>query len=199
MTSPTTNTVTDDMVTAAWDAWAAYNSATNGQSQDDNALMRAALTAALSTHPHTGTEDRATAREEWQPIETALGEEDRVLLASQSICGLGYFSTIDKAWCYIDWWANDADEIVRWPQKPTHWMPLPKPPSSSERSERLPHPHTGGREAVIEECALEAMKAIPPGPAVGFWEMGCKIGVTDAANRIRALSPPSHKTQKETT
>lgn len=79
------------------------------------------------------------------------------------------------------------------------------------------HPHTGGREAVIEECAVIAaghsarrerlqrgrtFSDLPEGAQIEIAaeERGEDIAAHEIAKAIRALaSPPLQKTQKETT
>lgn len=66
---------------------------------------------------------------DWQPIESA--PKDRVLLLSLIRKGqleevhVGSFSYADSDDEVSCWWSHQSDdEIV-----PTHWMPLPAPPS----------------------------------------------------------------------
>ncbi len=79
-------------------------------------------------------------KEDWQAIETApKGNGERVLLSLQyendclprlTIEGANYD---DDTW---HWPGRKADSRYR----PTHWMPLPKPPKAPAASERLPSP-----------------------------------------------------------
>lgn len=68
--------------------------------------------------------------EQWQPIETAPKDWSQVILYYQD-SGLdddvmaGYYSCEDGGKdCWMD---NYGDEL-----KPTHWMPLPKPPTEEK-------------------------------------------------------------------
>lgn len=62
----------------------------------------------------------------WMPIETAPKDGTRVITNG----GDGYKhpvviqSVFDDGW-WPDAWESDLDE----PMNPTHWMPLPEPPS----------------------------------------------------------------------
>jgi hypothetical protein len=71
------------------------------------------------------TDDRSNSRsplvrketaQDWQPIETA--PKNKHLLGFQGGMYPNYFET---------WWVN---ENIGWIRQPTHWMPLPEPPSS---------------------------------------------------------------------
>ena len=60
--------------------------------------------------------------EKWMPIETAPQDGTRVLLWAESKCRVGY-------WVY---YPADAQN----PVAPTHWMPLPPPPTDRRTPER---------------------------------------------------------------
>lgn len=68
---------------------------------------------------------------EWQPIETAPKiEGDRLLVAwpnRQAWVTIGFWS---DEYHGLKAWADDMTENPFVPQ-PTHWMPLPAPPSST--------------------------------------------------------------------
>lgn len=67
----------------------------------------------------------------WQPIETAPKEQQPILLALDSgrfgdirrAPAVAFWSPKDQAWRY--WYGEDFDI----PAKPTHWRPLPAPPT----------------------------------------------------------------------
>ena len=63
---------------------------------------------------------------EWQPIETAPSEGDFLAYVPNSIAGPILIVEADMG----EFWhmAGDDTETV----KPTHWMPLPPPPSTKE-------------------------------------------------------------------
>lgn len=70
---------------------------------------------------------------EWRPIDTAP-KNRRLLLADNAseVVSTGYFDRWTKGWknesdIYEDYGAPYHNE---W--EPTHWMPLPKPPSADE-------------------------------------------------------------------
>lgn len=143
-----------------------------------------------------GMEDRATARSEWQPIETAPKDGRRVFIARDMgdpwgwVRGLAYYEKVRgiEGWIAVAG-VSDVPGVLGLAD-PTHWTPIPKPPSSSERSERLPHPHTGGREAVTTALAfLDGIEGQGYGGMASF---------EIAREGLRALSPPLQKTQKET-
>ncbi len=56
----------------------------------------------------------------WQPIETAPRDNRDVLIFNGDYVSIGWFNKGFKQWCYQDTY----QQIIR----PTHWMPLPKPP-----------------------------------------------------------------------
>ena len=67
---------------------------------------------------------------EWQPIETAPKDGSVIIV--------WYFSPLFARWCYVgkgekkgwasqDYWLSDDFEEY----KPTHWMPLPQPPTKA--------------------------------------------------------------------
>lgn len=64
---------------------------------------------------------------EWRPIETAPKDGTRVVLG-----------WLDRAWAHPGYyaadhggWANDEDHAGFF-DEPTHWMPMPPPPTPSE-------------------------------------------------------------------
>ncbi len=67
-----------------------------------------------------------TARERWQPIDTAPKDGKIVLLYSETDCRTGY------------WLKRLLSQGGQWSSvlRPTHWMPLPAPPSSFETPEQ---------------------------------------------------------------
>jgi hypothetical protein len=69
---------------------------------------------------------------EWQPIETAPkdGRKMFVVIAVGTIPFPVSLSTYTSdPWCV---WRKDGGGFARWPHDfpPTHWMPLPPPPSA---------------------------------------------------------------------
>ena len=58
---------------------------------------------------------------QWIPVEERLPEKERVVL----ICHRG---TVGMARLYSDGWYWDMDEWHK-PFTPSHWMPLPEPPT----------------------------------------------------------------------
>ena len=63
---------------------------------------------------------------QWFPISTAPRDGTAVLLIGRYPNNRGW-SDIYQSWLQADW----ADHWARWPHSfaPTHWMPLPAPPS----------------------------------------------------------------------
>ena len=60
---------------------------------------------------------------DWKPIEMAPHGAQSILISDRKRVMQGWFSEINKRWC------SSAEQFgVRW--KPTHWMPLPEPPSA---------------------------------------------------------------------
>lgn len=77
----------------------------------------------------------ALIREEaWQPIETAKKRQDEYVLAVNATLGYRAVCVIawddELGWCGRTAW--DTSQMLH--NMPTHWMPLPKPPSSPESS-----------------------------------------------------------------
>lgn len=131
--SPTTNTVTDDAVERACLAWNE-----NVSPQDDailwnlytKSLMRAALTAALSTHPHTGGREAVI---DWQPIETAPRDSKaRLVWCPENRCtycvswGTFWISGVENSGWLV--FGGCHRDVI---QRCTHWLPLPSPPALS--------------------------------------------------------------------
>lgn len=58
---------------------------------------------------------------EWQPIETAPRDGTFILCAHDS----GYVNILQ--FCSDGWWSRNTGYYD--PEYPTHWMPLPLPPS----------------------------------------------------------------------
>ncbi len=70
----------------------------------------------------------------WQPIETAPKDEETVLLfspiaARKPFITVGWFDVDKYRWFMLDACAHSHGFIA---QQPTHWMPLPAPPSIGE-------------------------------------------------------------------
>lgn len=66
----------------------------------------------------------------WQPIETAPKDGTEILVARAGY-GMAVVSFRDGEWCNAGEWCFAGD--VGWggsmDVEPTHWMPLPEPPS----------------------------------------------------------------------
>ena len=60
---------------------------------------------------------------EWQPIETAPKDETRILMYRT---GYAESTAVGAYWPTWEQWVSVPGSYT-W--KPTHWMPLPKPPS----------------------------------------------------------------------
>lgn len=58
----------------------------------------------------------------WQPIETAPKNGTPLLLANGVAITTGQWSPLSERWCDI-WFMQNL--------KPTHWMPLPPPPTTT--------------------------------------------------------------------
>ena len=68
----------------------------------------------------------------WQPIETAPKDETQILTAGSEI-EIAYwqeFTDTGKAKGWRDGWFNLSGYYIH----PTHWMPLPEPPTKEEQS-----------------------------------------------------------------
>ena len=90
------------------------------------------LTSALTTQSDLvkrleGERDAALARAEWLPIESAPKGSKAILLIGPYPTGSGW-SDVYQGWREI----GAGDRWARWPHdfKPSHWMPLPDPPST---------------------------------------------------------------------
>lgn len=110
----------------------------DAEKDDMYRLCRAMLSAAPAT------DDRKYA-EQWQPIETAPKDGRTVLLGMYNSHGnwrtlRGQYFTrevIDSDWenaedCDEGWYETSVecnDDVNCWEANPTHWMPLPSPPS----------------------------------------------------------------------
>ena len=67
---------------------------------------------------------------EWQPIETAPKDETGILVVSGGVVGEANYKDYDgyePGWFWINTYPQDSDPI-----DPTHWMPLPDPPSGDQ-------------------------------------------------------------------
>ena len=95
-----------------------------GRDEHNNFMQRNNQVVALYDNP-------APSVPEWQPIETAPKDGTVVLLA-------GCRKPVAAAWLEdeIDYWHVDDNKlgpfVLRGPG-PTHWMPLPKPPSARSK------------------------------------------------------------------
>mgnify|MGYP007022326067 CR=1 FL=1 len=64
----------------------------------------------------------------WKPIETAPKGRTVILAAHEFWRGAGLIHWLDGSWChYVD------GTKVAYPQRLTHWMPLPPPPQRESR------------------------------------------------------------------
>lgn len=71
--------------------------------------------------------DIRSAMSEWQSIETAPRDGTRVLIADQNT-----WMAVARNWPCNGFWIEDAASGLRL-NDPTHWMPLPTPPSGQGR------------------------------------------------------------------
>lgn len=71
----------------------------------------------------------------WQPIETAPKDECRSILVHFPEIGAWRVFWFDGIWCLSDN-RNEPRPLRGWSVQPTHWMPLPAPPTT---------PATGGQ------------------------------------------------------
>ena len=72
----------------------------------------------------------------WQPIETAPKDGEEVLMFARGTLGLEYFSVgqyakADPAFGTVDGW------FWTFAIRPTHWMPLPEPPSEARTTNKI--------------------------------------------------------------
>lgn len=66
---------------------------------------------------------------EWQPIETAPKTDDSpsiLLIDYAKVCVVGFWDEEEGEWL-TDYRGKGNVDYVR---RPTHWMPLPKPPTA---------------------------------------------------------------------
>ncbi len=74
---------------------------------------------------------------EWQPIETAPMDGTEFLGWRRGIAGTAY--RIPRDDCEMWFFCGQSGNVESWPQvKPTHWMPLPKPPTSEPHTAATP-------------------------------------------------------------
>jgi hypothetical protein len=105
----------------------------------------------------------ASGAEAWRPIETAPKGDANLLLTDGRIvsaggwttdmdCGAEYEGQIGMA----GWWWIEVGEC-----KPTHWMPLPQPPSAAieAASEAPSQPQASEREPDQDEPSADARDA----------------------------------------
>lgn len=66
----------------------------------------------------------------WRPIETAPKNGTDILAVENGVVGEAYFNMQDDNW----WWANidPHDFDPSHAAYPTHWMPMPLPPSHGD-------------------------------------------------------------------
>jgi len=66
----------------------------------------------------------------WKPIESAPKDGRSILLAKAGVwVGEGYWSDYDDTWREPN---NNGTDEWGWPLEPTHWMPLPPPPETTD-------------------------------------------------------------------
>lgn len=147
MTSPTTNTVTDDDLRDILaeeqtrfgypdnivEKTKGFDFGTRDPYGAEVAIALSAMrrVAALSTHPHTGTEDRATAREVREALNNLTNNvAGCIVLNEPGVRELWGHTNVACIFSAIE----RADNALK----------------AQAASERLPHPHTGGREAPDE-------------------------------------------------
>jgi hypothetical protein len=71
---------------------------------------------------------------EWQPIETAPKDGTDILMYGEDVgIAAGCYYTREEAGCFAGWFGTCADGRVN--VNPTHWMPLPPAPSSTQQGE----------------------------------------------------------------
>jgi hypothetical protein len=79
---------------------------------------------------------------EWQPIETAPKDGTELLLYGPFVPTGGTYMDIGRWTDYADgFWDWSADD-----SQPTHWMPLPSPPSYGQQDESTPAPQQNTEE-----------------------------------------------------
>lgn len=61
---------------------------------------------------------------EWQPIETAPKAEFVDVWVESDFGGKRFNNLYQNS---VGWWINECQQVMD--IKPTHWMPLPKPPT----------------------------------------------------------------------
>lgn len=69
----------------------------------------------------------------WQPISTAPKDGSEIIVGSvEGGVFAGFWSDVPNYWGHFGWFAESdraACDATRKPFQPTHWMPLPDPPS----------------------------------------------------------------------
>ncbi len=137
-------------ITSSRDAYFAYRPHLRRTEAEDRLFAEAFVLGADSVLDHAATPPNAALADGWMPIETAP-KDGRVLL-------LGYYNargnwrTLRGEWVSEDeiaeYWENDdaepgwyetaveaEDPPNAWPTNPTHWRPLPAPPTLNASGE----------------------------------------------------------------
>lgn len=71
---------------------------------------------------------------DWQPIETAPKDGTQILAYAEGSRGLNYFSVAEWATAKDYAPRSVADWFWAYAIRPTHWMPLPAPPSERRQN-----------------------------------------------------------------
>lgn len=68
----------------------------------------------------------------WRPIDSAPKDGTPILCFTPDQSEFGFIDTskIEILWWASDEWQNDCDDVFF---QPTHWMPLPNPPTKLEQ------------------------------------------------------------------
>jgi hypothetical protein len=91
--------------------------------------------------------DRAGAEGGWQTMETAPKDGTRVLLTDGRFLTAGHYAAVPRFNMAARWWTDnpvafrEEDEqgvnydhfFDEWVREPTHWQPLPAPPTSGDQ------------------------------------------------------------------
>lgn len=116
-----------------------WNYVGSGTQVEAGVVVATAIRADESLASLPASAQATTKVQQWQPIETAPKDDNKHVLlfgdgpAIRECCYVGYLSPARVNDSGIDEWKEMASGYV---MRPTHWMPLPEPPTEAIREEK---------------------------------------------------------------